>query len=149
MNAWDGAILALLGMLGGVLLVVLVQLVGALRATRRLLEELAPELKKTARETSLLAENLNTLAAPIAAQGEGVARFLSALDRLAGTLDKLNHMAQTAGMVAAAVAPAVTAAIGAVRRAGAVGTAHVEEDPDPTDRDPEEPSPEPGAEKHD
>ena len=124
MNAWDGAILAVVGMLAGILMVVLVQLVGALRATRRLLEDLAPELKKTAHETAALAKNLNELSAPIAAQGEAVARFLASLDGLASTVDKLNKVAQTAGMVAATVAPAVTAAIGAVRRANAASACH-------------------------
>lgn len=116
MNAWHGAILAIVGMLTGVLLVLAMQLVLTLRATRRLLEELAPDMKKTARETAALAENLSQLSAPLADQGVGLARFLAALDRMAGTVDRLNQMAQTVGMVAAAVAPAVAAAIKALRQ---------------------------------
>ncbi len=118
MDAWDGAILAIAAMLGGVLLVVLIQLVSALRSVQRLLQDLSPSLRKTACETAELSERLNRLSGPLADQGEGLAQFMMSLERLGHTVDRLNRIAQSAGAVGAAAGPAVAAAINAIRQAG-------------------------------
>jgi uncharacterized protein YoxC len=116
MTAWDGAILAIVAMVGGALLVAVFMLVSTLGSLKRLLEEIRPALNKTAKETAELSAHLNELSEPIAKQGEGVARFLSAIDRLGDTVERLNRMAQSAGMIAATAAPAVVAAIHALRQ---------------------------------
>jgi uncharacterized protein YoxC len=118
MDAWDGAILAIAAMLGGVLLVVLIQLVSALRSVQRLLQDLSPSLRKTACETAELSERLNRLSGPLADQGESLAQFMMSLQRLGHTVDRLNRIAQSAGAVGAAAGPAVAAAINAIRQAG-------------------------------
>lgn len=116
MSAWDGAILALVGVLGGALLVVLLQLISTLRDLRKLVGNLAPNLNRTARESAELASHLNRLTEPMAESGESVARFLSALERLGVAVDRITRLAQTAGTVGAVVAPAVAAAVQAVQR---------------------------------
>lgn len=116
MSAWDGAFLALAGVLGGALLVVLLQLVSTLREVRKVVADLAPNLDRTARETAQLASHLNQLSEPIADRGESVARFLTALERLGDAVDRVTRLAQTAGAVGAVAGPAVAAALQAVRR---------------------------------
>ena len=117
MSAWDGAALVLLGLLGGVLLVALLQFVVTLRALRKALADIAPSVERTARETADLAAHLNQLSAPIADRGESIAHFLGALERLGDTTDRISRLAQTAGAVGAVAGPAMAAAVQAVRRA--------------------------------
>ncbi len=129
MEGWQIALVVLVAVLVGALLPLLVQLYGTLHTMRTVVEKSAKDVEAALAGIHRTADRLDRLGAALEKDGkmaeivEGVASAAQLVNQLRGTL-------QVAGPVAAAVVPAVMAAVRAWK-----GAMH--EDPSP--EAPEEP----------
>ena len=136
----EGAVLvgvALAGVLVGVLIPVLLEARALLRATRRQVEELGPKLNDVLIEARSASKNLNKLSADLAPIGPKVAELT---DALAGATAAVQKVRSGLNM-AAAVGPAIMAAVHAFRTVSAERRQESEADDDSGDSDYDTPDP--------
>jgi uncharacterized protein YoxC len=140
----EGAVLvgvALAGVLVGVLIPVLLEARALLRATRRQVEALGPKLDDVLVQARAATTNLNKLSADLAPVGPQVAELADALASATAAVQKV----RTGINMAAAVGPAVMAAIHAFRTVSAERQRDSEDDSIDGDEDTPDPSERGGA----
>jgi hypothetical protein len=106
--------IVLVSVLLGALLPVLVQLWMTLRTVQRRLEGTADRLDRALEGLGVAAERLNRATQPLD-DGRRVRELMDAVDGLAKTVNELRSSAKVASTVGAAIAPAIAAAVRALR----------------------------------
>ncbi len=137
MEPWRVVEVVLVSVLVGALLPVALQAWLTLRTVRLRLAKSADAIDHALEGVSVTVARVNRVTEPLD-DGKRVRELLDAADRLAKTIDQFRERAQLAGAIGSAVAPAVVAAIRAIRtpapEESAPGAAVEEASPPPEPR---------------
>lgn len=114
METWRIVEVVLVSVLVGAMLPVALQAWATLRMVRLRLEKSADRLDHALEGVSVTVARLNRITEPLD-DGKRIRELIESVDRLAKTVDHIRERAQLVGAIGAAVAPAVVAAIRAIR----------------------------------
>lgn len=119
MSPWEMALwilVALLAVLVGALIPVLTQSRSTLRSIQRLLTRLGPKLDGTLDDVQEAARKLNSVGSELELGTKNARALLDAAGEVGRSVQRLNSSLRTAAAVSGAVAPAVMAAVHALRQ---------------------------------
>jgi uncharacterized protein YoxC len=119
MNPWEMAVwvlVVLLAVLIGVLIPVLMQLRSTMRSWQGLADRLGPKLDGTLDEVQGAAGKLNAVGGELETGTRNARALLDAAGDVGRSVQRLNNSLRTAAAVSGAVAPAVMAAVHALRQ---------------------------------
>ena len=116
MAGWQVALVVLVAVLVGALIPLIVQLYGTLHALRTVVEKSAKEVEAGMQSIHRTADRLDRLGAALEKDGK-MAEIVEGATSAAQMMNQLRGTMQIAGPVAAAVVPAVAAAVRAWRGA--------------------------------
>jgi hypothetical protein len=110
MQGWQIALVVLVAVLVGALLPLVVQLYGTLRTLRAVVERSAEDIEAAAGSIHRTADRVDKLGAALEKDGK-MAEIVEGLASAAQVMNQVRGTLQVAGPIAAAVVPAVVAAV--------------------------------------